>query len=332
MSKFKVIFRGELLNPDSKEAMTGVTQKLAKFLNIPPDKSDILFSGKPFKLKGDLTDVQAKSLHEKFAKLGLKVEILDEVEVFPDVTEQRKVNVTEVSTSISEQDELEAEIPERWKKTVSKLSDIESDLSEADKDSSWSLLMACNKRKESGLVLSMPGLIFGIFYYFYLGMVKKAFLLMGVSVTLVTIFDSVVALLNMEQKWYHALIIPNLLYAIFAKVDYYNIKINEISGYASLKHFSNPIMVAVSVIVTLWIAMLASLGISQLNQASLIDSGFSRKVTNENISSRSGTPEQSTVQTVTLNGKTYFASYSDLENHSKSSNGTKNGVLIYEVN
>ncbi|MEI8646837.1 hypothetical protein P4S73_01225 [Paraglaciecola sp. Hal342] len=267
---YKIIFKGELFSADGKVAdKTVIAPKLARFLNIPVEKSDLLFSGKTFKLRGKLTLEQAKLLSSKFEAFGLQVDVIDEVSIAADITKQSKVEPKkseEAKPLTSDRDETTyVDIPPRWKDIVNQLAEIETNLSEARQSSTVALLAECNSQKLKSIVFSFPALVFGIFYYFYLGIFKRGFVLLALTNFLMILIWTFIEIAGLEVKPTHLLISQNVLFSCFAKVDYYQVKVRKRNIYRSFYLLSNSWLLSVFVISSLWISILAYLGLESIS-------------------------------------------------------------------
>jgi hypothetical protein len=348
---FKIIFAGKI-DDDKKREKLGIL--LCKFLKIPPEKWEKLFDGRSYSIFKGLSEDKANEIHGKLKNHGVITKIIVEKQVVQEVTQQEETKhskLAEQQSSIevvpeiqqnnsqSAQNESKANnynIQPRWNDTVSQLAELDMSLPESKQRSSLELYSECHRQKRSALAFSVPALLFGIFYYFYLGLFKRGFLLLGVSSLLVALIHSILILSGLEAKPVHTLLISNILFCAFAKVDFYQVKIRHNGVYKTFHAIENSWLVALFTIASMWLSILAQFGVEQLHrevtQSTYLPSSLTQPNAETPIAAARGYQPNNSEETNSKIDQAYFKSPESLERYSKKKYGTKNGVIIHAVN
>tara|TARA_R110002167_G_C12700580_1_gene653458 strand:+ start:3967 stop:4833 length:867 start_codon:yes stop_codon:yes gene_type:complete len=92
---YKIIFKGEILD-DSKKPQ--IESALCKHFKIPKEKSSLLFNGKSYALKKELSAEKAIEYQGKFSKIGIVTHFIKEETLADEITSQEPVTNDDVKS------------------------------------------------------------------------------------------------------------------------------------------------------------------------------------------------------------------------------------------
>lgn len=265
MNSYKIVFRGEVKSGFSKESRVPM---LCKFLNVPIEKGDLLFSGKSFALKKGVEREKALKIYNALDKLGIVTHLIGEENITEEISSQEESSISsrkqicphcgkhllsapKKQEEIHETDEY-SDVKPAWRQIFKQFDSVggrTSNYFEIKKHPTYRNFSFSEKLR---IDFSIWALLFGPFYYFYRGMWSKAFLIVAACCLGLSALNLMAGL--MKPSLYNiasSLLIP-VVTSQLAKYDYYRYKVLNESVYRELPEiFQNKIVIALFFLVSL---------------------------------------------------------------------------------